>query len=78
MTEADYDDTEVWPDNAETLNVYCAMNTQWRAGAGGLIGLDYAALPTVMKFVGVKRDRWTDVFEGVRLMEATHLKLLRR
>ncbi len=54
------------------------MNTQWRAGAGGLIGLDYGALPVVMRFVGVKRDRWTDVFEGIRLMEATHLKLLRR
>ena len=54
------------------------MNTQWRAGAGGLIGLDYGALPVVMKFVGVKRDRRTNVFEGIRLMEATHLKLLRR
>jgi len=45
------------------------MSTQWRVGMNGATGLDYNALPVVMRFGGViPADRAT-VFEEVRIME---------
>lgn len=59
----------VWPDNLLAVNVFIAMGTQWRISANGATGLDYNALPVVMKMVGIPaRDR-PAVFEDVRVME---------
>lgn len=52
------------------------MGTQWRTGMAGPTGLDYTALPIVMKLEGVpKRDR-QDVFDCVRIMESAALNLI--
>ena len=52
------------------------MGTQWRTGMSGPTGLDYNALPIVMKLEGVQmRDR-QDVFDCVRIMESAALKLI--
>ena len=64
---------EVFPENEKIIDVYFAMQTQWRAGPNGAIGLDYVALPTVFRLVGVPRKDWTDVFEGVRILEIDEL-----
>jgi hypothetical protein len=45
------------------------MITQWRAGPGGMIGLDYCALPTVFKIRGIKKKFRQDVFDGLQIME---------
>lgn len=54
------------------------MGTQWRIGMAGATGLDYAALPPVMRLVGVSRKDWPDVFEGVRVMESAALQTMHK
>lgn len=55
------------------MNVFIAMQTQWRVGMAGATGLDYAALPAVLACTGVARKRWAHVFDGLRAMEEAAL-----
>lgn len=50
------------------------MGTQWRTGANGATGLDYAALPFVMRVLKIPKKDWGDVFEGIRTMENAALQ----
>lgn len=72
------DDTaaEVWPDNVAAVNVFIAMDTQWRTGFGGATGLDYNVLPSVFRLAGIPRKEWPDTFECVRVMEAEAMKVM--
>ncbi|WP_196913113.1 DUF1799 domain-containing protein [Pseudomonas nitroreducens] len=73
---ADQDVVYVLPDNWLPLRVFQSMSTQWRIGMSGASGLDYSALPTVMKFEGVrKRDR-LDVFDCVQVLERAALDII--
>jgi hypothetical protein len=65
----------VYPDNWQTVSIFCDMSTQWRVGANGATGLDYAALPAVMSIRKVK-DR-ADVFDCLRVMERAALAEMR-
>jgi hypothetical protein len=69
VEEASGAPVEVWPDNAETIGVFISMGTQWRMGMSGTTGLDYNALPAVMRLCGVPSGNRSEVFEGVRMME---------
>jgi len=73
VEEASSPPAEVYPDNLATVNVFIAMQTQWRVGMAGATGLDYAALPVVMRCVGVARKDWSHVFDGLRAMEEVTL-----
>lgn len=53
-----------------------AMQSQWRVGAAGASGMDYAALPFVMKATGVKKKKRADVFSDVQTMEDEALKVM--
>lgn len=53
------------------------MSTQWRTGMAGATGLDYNALPVVMRMGGISMKDQPDVFEDVRVMEdaaLTHMQ----
>ncbi|WP_416046676.1 DUF1799 domain-containing protein [Cupriavidus basilensis] len=67
---------EVWPDNVQAFEVFGQMGTQWRVGMGGAIGLDYGALPFVLRMSRVPRDQWAPVFEGIRVMENAALSAM--
>lgn len=62
-------DTEVWPDNWQTLEVFADLMSQWNVGMNGVIGLRYEALPLVLKLHGIKRKRQRELFDGLRVME---------
>lgn len=62
------------PENQVPFDVFCAMDTQWRMGVGGATGLDYGALPTVLRLSGVKRGEWPGVWDSVRVMERAALE----
>lgn len=71
-------DVEIWPDQALTVDVFTAMLTQWRISpAGGVTGLDYAALPAVMDFMAVPAADRPEVFQGLRIMERAAVTALR-
>jgi hypothetical protein len=71
--EADYT-AEIWPDCQRSFDVFCAMSTQWRTGMNGATGLDYSAIPQVLRLCRVPRTEWADVFEDLRVMESAALK----
>lgn len=61
-----------WPDNIPAINVFIAMDTQWRPHR---TGLDYAALPAVLDVQDVPKAERGDVFECLRVMESEALRL---
>jgi hypothetical protein len=71
------DEFEIWPDNWQALDVFMAMETQWRTGMGGATGLDYGVLPDVMRLRGVPKSERSEVFDWVRLMEGEALDQMR-
>lgn len=73
----DLPDHEVWPDCAESLDLFLSMNTQWKLDgmSGAVLGLDYPALASVMDMTGVTDRR--QAFEDVRAMEAEALRIYR-
>jgi hypothetical protein len=67
----------VWPENWPAVTTFGALCTQWRVGNSGPIGLDYNAIPTVLRLKTVPRKDWDDVFECIRVMEAAALEKIR-
>lgn len=74
--EAD-DSVEVWPDNVAAVNLLIRMGTQWRVGMAGLIGLDYSALPAVLRLSGAPRSDWTGLFDDLQVLEGAALEQVR-
>lgn len=73
----DLDDTvEVWPDNEAALDVFAAMQTQWRVGFAGATGLDYSALPAVLALCEIPPEQHPDTFDCLRIMEAEALVVM--
>ncbi|AWL04226.1 DUF1799 domain-containing protein [Massilia oculi] len=68
---------EIWPENLLAYDVFAALGTQWRVGMGGATGLDYAAVPVVLRLKGVLRAEWTQLFEDLRVMESAALQTMR-
>lgn len=67
---------DVWPENVPALNLLIAMSTQWRSGMNGPTGLDYAALPAVLRMQGIARADWPDLFDCLRVMESEAMKVM--
>jgi hypothetical protein len=77
LEEASGPPFEVWPDLMAAVNVFGAMQTQWRTGMAGATGLDYGALPAVMRLMGVPRADWPDTFDALRVLEDEALTTFR-
>lgn len=67
----------VWPDLMPPVNVFSAMQTQWRTGMAGATGLDYTALPAVMRLMGMPRADWPEAFDAIRVLEDEALNIFR-
>ncbi|UVA80468.1 DUF1799 domain-containing protein [Pandoraea commovens] len=75
---------EVWPENWPTVELFCALGTQWRtaclqSGFASLVvrtGIDYACVEPVMRMLGQSTDAVRERFAGVRLMEREALDVL--
>lgn len=78
MEEASGPPVEVWPDNIRAVNVFIAMSTQWRTGMNGATGMDYSALPEVMRMTSIPRRDWSEIFESIRVMEDAALEQMRK
>jgi len=55
--------------------LFTRLSTQWRVGPVGLIGLDYAALPVVMRMMAVPCGEWPALFDDLRTLEIETLRL---
>lgn len=59
------------------MNVFVSMSTQWRTGFSGATGLDYGALPTVLRLQSIPRPDWPDTFDALRVLEGEALSVMR-
>lgn len=67
---------EVWPDQHSALSLFVALQTQWRVGPGGLIGLDYNTLPIVESRLGIAPEESGELFFSLRVMEDAALAVM--
>lgn len=77
LEEAQGEAVGVWPDNLQAVNVFISLSTQWRTGMNGATGLDYNALPVVMRMTGVMQADRAAVFEDVRTLEDAAMEIMR-
>lgn len=72
------DTAEVWPECWPTFEVFARVQTQWRVGPGGPIGLDYAAVyPLLDRLHPDAPDEWARTLDDIRDMEAEALDEMR-
>lgn len=45
---------ELWAKHANAVHIFSALSTQWLMGPGGPVGLNYAALPVVLRLAGLR------------------------
>ena len=65
----------VWPCNAPAFSLFMALKTQWRhAPMGGLLGLDYSAIPPLMDLRGIKKNRRSALFDQIQTLEMATLR----
>lgn len=79
LTRADFKDEEstfdVYPDNWDAVTAFNSLRTQWRMSFVGPIGLDYAVIETVFRFLHIPKRRWGSVFEDLRVLESEALRI---
>lgn len=61
----------VWPENLAAARLFMSMQTQWRMGPAGAIGLDYGVLPSWCR-LGSSRSAQR-VMSGLQTMESEWL-----
>ena len=66
----------VWPEHHAAVSLFIMCQTQWRAGAMGLIGLDYGVVFQMMSLYDVE-DKAT-ALEDLQIMEARALEVLNK
>lgn len=64
---------EVDPDNWPAVQMFLRLQTQWRVGTAGVIGLDYSVIQWLFSLYPVKDP--CAVLEDLQVMEAAVLKL---
>jgi hypothetical protein len=68
---------DLWPDNAPYVDLFRAMQTQWRFSFGGASGLDYGALEPTLRLLDVPHEKWSEMFSAIRIMEIEALEQMR-
>lgn len=66
---------EVWPENWQALEIFSALQTQWRISMAGPTGLDYAVLPAVMELQHIAAPDRPGLFASLQVMESEALKV---
>jgi hypothetical protein len=71
---------EVFEDCWESVELFCALGSQWRiiAGMGGAFwqGLDYTAIEPCLRLRGVPRKRWAAFFDDLQIMQTAAAAVL--
>jgi hypothetical protein len=67
----------ILPENMDALGWFLKLQTQWRVGMNGPVGLDYGVFIQCAKDEGVKRRDRVWLLEDLRLMEREYLGVVR-
>lgn len=71
------EDSNCWPDNWLSFQVFSALATQWNVGPSRAIGLRYEAIPVVLKMGGVQDKEHAQILQDLRVMEREALNLFK-
>ncbi len=63
---------ELWPENVASVDLYLAIETQWRVGMAGATGLDYAGVQAAMQLRGDHPRR----FDDIQILEREFLAIM--
>ncbi|WP_144630256.1 DUF1799 domain-containing protein [Bordetella genomosp. 13] len=69
---------EVWEEHVPIINVFDALSTQWVMGMSGPTGLNYQALPFLLRLYGIPREDQRQLFEDLQVLEHAALKEMHR
>ena len=64
----------IWPENLETVELFMDVQTQWRTTSGGVIGMDYGVVLSLLSLKGA-----TDplaVIRDLQVMETRAVELI--
>jgi hypothetical protein len=77
-TPEDFDSepVEVWPENWPAAYLFSSLGTQWAVGMAGATGLRYEVLYPLLDRLAQSPEEWTELFEDVRVLEASSLKTM--
>ena len=80
LTPADYegDEFEVWPENWPAFSLFHNMQTQWRTGAAGPTGLDYAVLFTWVDRLKITAEEFEQFISDIQVMEFSALEAMNK
>ena len=71
----------IWPENALTVRVFFDQEYQWleKTTADGPVsqGLDHGQIKNTLELLCVKRRQWPEVFNGLKVMEAEAIRVMR-
>jgi hypothetical protein len=62
----------LWPENVASVDLYLAIETQWRVGMAGATGLDYAGVQAAMQL----RGDHPRLFDDIQIMEREFLSIM--
>lgn len=65
----------MWDDNWPALEMFLRLQTQWRVGMNGLIGLDYGAVAWLLSLYA-ETDQHRELLEALQVMEAAVLSFI--
>lgn len=72
------DELEIWPDNWRAVELFAAVRTQWRVGAGGPHGLDYNVVDRRIDRMGLSDEERAELEESIQVMEFAALEVLNK
>lgn len=67
-------DYEIIPDAYPAVSMFLRVQTQWRVGMGGVIGLDYGAVRWLFELEGVSNS--AELLEDLQVIEAKVVEIL--
>lgn len=77
LAARDEHEVYLWPCNVRAWRCWCALQTQWRTGPSGAVGLDYASVLAYLRDIEALRgDERREVFQALRAAEAAALAVI--
>lgn len=64
---------QVWPENWQAWSLFESLATQWRASAGGVIGLDYAVMTEEIRLLRLSDEEQVRLRNDIRVLEVAAL-----
>ena len=73
ITEDEYPDVPLWPENISAFNFFASIANQWRVGNAGAYALDYNVVFHQLDRMGLEKRDYDELLEDIRVMEAAAL-----